>query len=370
MKHFKICELNRKINISVCLAAIILIMIFSIIFLFIYLKRNTVYYVHYDEHSNLDYNVNLKKNNYYEEKSLNKGKQYIASLIDSIDANFKYKLDVKEDLKYNYKYKITANVNVTDNNTNKSIYTISEDMLEEKTGESDGTLDINENVKINYNKYNNKISKFVKTYNLTNVTSKLTLQMYVGIDGDLKELNKDNTSVISLDIPLTTNTVAIDINYDLSNNVDNLITLKPSYQKSKIWLNIAIIMFVIDLGLLLAFIKYVIDTQTDEEKYNVQLKRILNNYGSQISKVEDEFDMKGYQILKVANFVDLLEIRDTMHTPIIMLENKEQHVTCFIIPTDNKLLYFYSLSINQYALPSGEDESEEYEEKVCTKSIK
>ena len=51
--------------------------------------------------------------------------------------------------------------------------------------------------------------------------------------------------------------------------------------------------------------------------------------------------MSGYQILRVKKFVDLLEIRDTMHIPIIMIENKENLVTCFIIPTDNKILYFH-----------------------------
>lgn len=364
MKHLKVCELNRKINISIWLTSIILILLVSIIFLFLYLKRNIVYYVHYDEKSDLDYNVNLKENSYYETNQLNKDKQYIASLIDSIDANFKYKLDVKEDLKYDYKYKISANINVIDNNTNKSIYTFSEDMLEEKTGKSDGTLDINENIKIDYDKYNSKISKFVKTYNLTNVTSKLTLQMNVGIYGDLQEINKDEVSVISLDIPLVSNTVAIDTNYNLSNNVDNLITLKPSYQKSKIWLNLSIIIFIIDLGLTGLLIRYAIKSRTDEDKYNGQLRKILNNYGTQISKVEDDFNMEGYQILKVVNFVDLLEIRDTMHSPIIMIENKENLVTCFVIPTNNQILYFYSLSAKQYALPEGKIESEKDEETV------
>lgn len=98
-----------------------------------------------------------------------------------------------------------------------------------------------------------------------------------------------------------------------------------------------------------------ITSRTEEDKYNGKVKRILNNYGSYISKIEDEFNMEGYQILKVANFVDLLEIRDTIHSPIIMIENKEQCVSCFIIPTNNNLLYFYSLGVTQYALPSGKN---------------
>lgn len=353
MRGFKLKELNRKINISISIAVIILLLIISITCLFLYIKRNKVYYVHYDEKSDLDYKVALKENDYFEEEYLEKDNQYIASLIDYIDATFKYNLNVKEDIAYNYDYKIVANVDVVDDKTNKTLYTFSENVLEEISGQSDGVLDIEEHIKIDYNKYNDKISDFVNTYNLSKATSKLNLKMYVGIDGDLEELNKTEDSVISLEIPLTTNTVAIDASYDLSNNVDNLITLKPSYQNAAIWRNISAILFVIDVVLVGACIKYAIDTETEEDKYNGQLKKILNNYGSYISKVEDEFDMQNYQILKVANFIDLLEIRDTIHIPIIMIEKKEQFMTYFIIPTANNILYFYSLGAMQYALPVG-----------------
>ena len=69
--------------------------------------------------------------------------------------------------------------------------------------------------------------------------------------------------------------------------------------------------------------------------------------------------MREYQILKVENFIDLLEIRDTLQTPIIMIENKESLTTCFIIPTANNILYFYSLGVTQYSLPVKENEKKE-----------
>ena len=172
----------------------------------------------------------------------------------------------------------------------------------------------------------------------------------------LQVFQKEDDSVISIDIPLTTDTVGIDVNYNLSNNVDSLITLKSSYNNSKILLYIAVFILMIDIGLTIGLIIYIRSSLTEEEKYKNELSKIVNNYGTYISEVEDEFDMKDYQILKVKKFVDLLEIRDTMHIPIIMIENKENLVTCFIIPTDNKILYFYSLGVTQYALPTANNE--------------
>ena len=366
----KLVEINRKMNIYTWITVLVLILIISVVLFTMYIKKDTVYYVHYNDKSDIDYQVALKENTYFDGNYLGKDQQYIASLIDFINADFKYDLNVDENLEYNYKYKIVANVNVIDNNSNRTVYSFSENLLDEISGQSDRALNIQENVKIDYNKYNDLISEFVNVYHLKNVTSTLTVDMYVGIAGSIEEFNKEEDSVISLDIPLTTDTAAIDINYDLSNNIDNLITLKPSYQNSTILLKIAATLIVIDLGLLVGLIIYIKDSETEEEKYNIQLKKILNNYGSYISKVEDEFDMKGYQILKVENFVDLLEIRDTMHIPIIMIENKENLVTCFIIPTNNNILYFYSLGVTQYALPiSQENKEETLEEENNTQNV-
>ena len=350
----KLIELNRKMNIYTWVVGLIIILIISGVFLTVYLNRDEVYFVHYDDKSDLDYQVALKENDYYDKVYIDKNNQYIASLIDFINGYFNYELSIKEDFEYNYKYKIVANVNVIDDETHKSIYTFSENILEEVSGKTKHNLEIQEKVKIDYNKYNDLISEFIKVYNLNKVTSKLSVNMYVGVAGTEEDFQKEEDSVISLDIPLTTNTVAIDVNYDISNNVDSLITLKSSYKNSKIWLGLSIIIFALDIVLLIALIKYIKDSETEEEKYNSQLSKILNNYGTYISRVEDEFDMSGYQILRVKNFVDLLEVRDTMHIPIIMVENKGNLMAYFVIPTNNNILYFYSLGVTQYALPTTE----------------
>lgn len=352
----KLMELTRKMNIYTWIVGVIFILIISGVFFGIYSKRDKIYYVKYDDYSELDYNVALKNNKYFEEKYLEKDRQYIASLIDYINAKFKYKLTLKEDLEYKYEYKIIANVNVIDNNTNKVIYNLSEDILEKITGKNEKSLTIEESVKIDYNKYNDLISEFVKGYNLKNVTSKLSVNMYVGVAGTTENFQKEEDSVISLDIPLTTDTVGIDVNYNLSNNVESLITLKSGYNNSKILLYIALFFLAVDICLTIGLVIYIRNSLTEEEKYKSKLNKILNNYGTYISEIEDEFDMQDYQILKVKKFIDLLEIRDTMHIPIIMIENKENLVTYFIIPTDNKILYFYSLGITQYALPIGKNE--------------
>lgn len=127
----------------------------------------------------------------------------------------------------------------------------------------------------------------------------------------------------------------------------------------------SILLIAIDVLLLLGLLKYIKDSQTEEEVYNSQLKKILNKYESCISKVEEEFNMSDYRIIKMQSFADLLEIRDTMRLPIIMFENKDKLMACFMITTDSNVLYFFSIGVTQYALPESSEnvEKEEDEEK-------
>ena len=343
---------NRKITIYIGIAILIFVLLLSVIFFKVHINLNKTATISYIDSENIDYKVAYKDNEYYKDEFIEKDNQYIASLIEHIVADFKYDFEMEEDLEYKYKYKVVANVNVIDSKSHKTVYKYSEDILEEKNGDAKKRLNISENIKIDFNKYNNLISKFVRTYNLGNVTSEVNFQMKVGIEGE--NFKEENIAVMGLDIPLTEDTMAIDTKTN-AGNANNLITLNDNKNanKNRLPLGIAITLLIIDLGLLVAFIALVKITATDEDKYNGELRKIMNNYDTFITKIEDEFCMDGYKIYKVQSFVDLLELRDSMHTQIIMMENTEQLVTCFVIPTNNNILYFYSLSVKQYALPVG-----------------
>ena len=58
-------------------------------------NQNKTYYVKYTENSNVDYKVYLKDNEFYEYNYLDKDNEYVVSLIDYINASFKYELDLE-----------------------------------------------------------------------------------------------------------------------------------------------------------------------------------------------------------------------------------------------------------------------------------
>ena len=63
--------------------------------------------------------------------------------------------------------------------------------------------------------------------------------------------------------------------------------------------------------------------------------------------VNNDFDLDGYQVLKVDTFTDMLEIRDTIQEPVLMAENKTKTGVYFLIPSKTKILYLYGLKVSE-----------------------
>lgn len=356
-------QAKRTRNILIYLCAIITIFSISLVSLLIYFEKNKNYYVSYNENGIINYKVYLRENDFFDNNYLEENNQYIASLIDYITAEFKYKLSMdEENVNYKYSYKIDAIVDVKEKGTQNSLYNFTETILEtdEKQSNSNEKVSIQENVEIDYNKYNDIIKKFVSVYELDDIESTLTINMHIKTKGSCEEFREDsnNESVMTLSIPLTTKTMAIDISNNMVNANDNILVCKKDYKNVYTFLIISIAAILCDIVLLIALVKYQIKTRTAETIYEKELKKILNNYRSYIQKINNLFDLNGYQPLRVDTFNELLEIRDTIQQPILMVENESKSGVYFIIPSNTKILYMYRLKVSdikQQMLKNTED---------------
>lgn len=342
----------RKRNIIKYSIFIALFIIISVTFFVIYLNSNKTQYVNYTENKDLDYKVYLKENTFFKENYSDSNNQYIASLIDYIEANFKYELELEdEEVEYTYSYRIEADVQVIDKSSKKNLYKDKENLVEKKTINSTGNekVSINEKVNIDYNKYNNLIKRFINIYSLSDIESILKVNMYVSIYGNCDKLETGSTnksSTITINIPLTTKTVGIDMLYDLGDTGEKVLVCKNTNKLSNLFLAITISSLIISLIFINVLIKYIKDTQTAENIYEKELRKILTNYKSYIQQVNNEISVKGREVLKVDSFTDLLEIRDTTQEPILMVKSKEKKSVYFFIPSKTDIIYSYGLRIN------------------------
>ena len=336
----------RKREIQNLVLMIIITAVIGLLTLFAYFAKGKDHYIKYNENSQIDYKVYLKENDFYDKNYLEKGKGYIASLIDSISTNFTYNIKFSEEISYKYSYRIAVEVDVQDGKNDSNIYHFTENLVEHNLSSNTGNLEINEDIVIKYENYNNIISRFKEIYDLSNTDCTLNAYLYVNI----QDIDKSNTTslvdkkVSSLAIPLTLNTVSIDIGNNIITNNHNQFELSKAENNEWI-LAVSAIFLMISAVYVIILVRYLEKTKTAQMVYEKEIKSILSNYDSYIQKINGTYDIGTSQVLKIETFNDMLEIRDTLKQPILMLENEAKDGSFFIIPATNSIIYTYALRV-------------------------
>lgn len=303
------------------------------------------HYVNYTEDSDLDYKVYYNDNSFFDDNYADKSSKYIASLIKNINADFSYNITFLENnIDFDYTYKIIANVSVLDGEDKEKLYNHNDVLFESGILKGASKTNINKTVDIDYNKYNALISKFVNTYDLRDVESSLNVSMYISMRNSgsqtIEKLNKK--ALISLKIPLTKRTVGIDLSRDLTKSSNRKLLIKNNINyKPLLFIGITELSFT--LIVIIIVVMYYRKNRTIKNIYDREIRKILNNYDGYIQKISSKYKIGTSQVIKVESFDDMLEIRDTLKTPILMLENEIKDGTFFIIPAANGIIYAYAL---------------------------
>ena len=180
---------------------------------------------------------------------------------------------------------------------------------------------------------------------LNNSISTLNINLYIAIDNiDDTSLNINEKKVSSITIPLTERTVSIDINNEIIQDNINKMVIKKAHNHNWILL-ISLIFLLFSVVYTIYLIIYSRRTRTAQMIYEKEIKSIMNNYDSYIQKISGTYDIGTSQVLKIESFNDMLEIRDTLKQPILMLENEKKNGTFFIIPATNSIIYTYALRV-------------------------
>ena len=363
---------KRKFNLTLLVTLIFVLIAFSTGLLYKYLDLNKKEYIIYNENSDLDYDVIYKQNDFFNNNLVEKNNKYIASLIDYIKANFNYKFSFPDsDINYNYSYKIIANLKVKDSNDNNAIlYQNKETIFESNVMNGKRSTNINKSINIDYNKYNNLISSFLKTYELKDANSELKISMFVDIQSkgntSIEDMNKK--AVVSLTVPLTKKTISIDLSSDLtkSNNRRLLVKNNNNYLP---FLIASIVLYVLSFVVIAIALVYARKTRTIKNIYDREIKKILNNYDGYIQKINNKYKIGTSQVIKVEKFEDMLEIRETLKTPILMLKNDRDDGTFFIIPAANGIIYAFALRMIDIIARKKGEQAPDYDLKNIDKEM-
>ena len=300
--------------------------------------------VSYEEHGNADYKVFLKDNIYYEDKYLDKNMSYIANLIDyiSVDYNYKFKADTLFDGEYSYK--IRADLEILNAENKTLFFTKKYDLIKEKTFtiENQNEYNIVENIKIDYDHYNSLANGFKSSYGVDTESNLIVyLDLYRNIDqNSINNPNINGNGTIKLTIPLSEKAINIKMDSMEINNKNVITSLDDYYLEDIKYLIIGIISLIVSLYLFIKIVKRLSRLSISPTDYDKTLKKILNQYDRLIVTTSSMPNLEKNNIIKLKEFVELLDAKDNLHKPIFFIEVTPHQKAYFFIQDDDNIILF------------------------------
>ena len=334
------------------------VLLLTIIFSAIFFSLNKSTFISYTEKGDVEYLVFLKENDVFTNNYLDQDQMYVAGLIEHVWMNFTYELRMAQAAKYSYSYSADAKIVIKDKASKKLFYEgkLTPDapvLVPEQTVELDlprEVLSFYQPITVNYGKYNQKAQEIVNELGIGSVAScTLVVEMKIHINGSTEELaeDKNNTYNFSLSMPLNMDTVSFERSSSVPSGTSRLLTLNKGAARV-VMLVFTIIFIIITFLFAVAYLAFIILTRNTDINYTRKVNKVVSNYKSYIQKIINPFDMTGYQLVVMEAFTELLEIRDTIQSPILMSENEDKTCTTFMIPTNTNLLYIYEIKVEDY----------------------
>ena len=309
--------------------------------------------INYEEASNpIDYKVFLKENSFFETPYLDEGVTYISSLIDYINVDFNYKISFSDALTGKYKYVVKATILANKVNDDGKYWSKEYELIKKEDSFKDSTyVSTSQNIKLDYQKYNDLLSSFKKEYGLA-IDGILHVEMIIDIDGYIDEDNIVNCSddcnhlkknnVLKMDIPLTQSSVDISINTNESSTSNGNITYEKKVSDSInhiIAIGLGVMFLLISLIVIFYMIKYIIRKRQMISNYHKEINKILSTYDSIIVNSDRIDNLSKYNVIKVNSFEELLDAHSEVRMPINYIELHDDYSLFVLINNDVAWVY-------------------------------
>ena len=299
--------------------------------------------IRYSEKNNINYKVYLKENDFFESEYLEMNKTYIASLIDRVDINFKYSFDLQEKMSGSYSYYIRGIISANKASGGTGNYWSKEyKLFEKKDNKYSNTnkIEIDENVSIDYQEYNEILNSFKNEYGLS-MQGNLKVELVVENNISTEKVNRIllKESNLSLNIPLTSLTIEVPIQSNGSSNNGILINEKV-YDDALIYriLELSSYLFFGISGLCIVYMA-ILEVKS-ESAYNKRLRKILKVYDGILVEVSTLPNFDKFDVIEVKSFEELIDAHSEIRKPI-NFNQKIDGVKFLLI--DNGIAWVYSL---------------------------
>ncbi|MBQ9181576.1 MAG: hypothetical protein IJ134_02980 [Bacilli bacterium] len=314
------------------LAMVVLTVILGILsfYFFMQSKQQISTVVDFKENGGVKYKVYLNDKTYYNRDYLDEGMQYISSIVDYIDLNFNYKAtyDIKDTFDINKK--IVADIKIVDTENNDKVIYSENDILKQDANTSEN-IDVSDQIKIDYTKYNNLANKFKSDYGIS-------ANCNLVIDYDLMYESKENDIVgskkMTVEIPLSRQMINISKSSDISSNEPYSLRTSES-PLNKVMFGISIMLAALGFVSLVILALKIKSRLSKESKYERYIKKLLRENDSYITESNNSFIDSNAPVVSINSFKELLDVRNNLEKPIIYVKVNENESKFVIMDTQN-----------------------------------
>lgn len=269
--------------------------------------------------------------------------QNVASLIDKIDLNYIYALNLSEKGKYEYNYTITAYTIIEEKGNKDVVLFHKDEILDSNNTVSTNheNLEINKSFKIDYQKYNKLIEDFKKSYEL-DINAYMKVEMNVNMIATVEDMpQKIQRSFTSNSIiPLGKQTIELSFDKDDHKYDGKLVKLK---EKTNTYDSIALfndIVYKLDILYVLFVFFFFIKIRPKKRKFDKHIEKILKAYDKDIVNVHEIPNFEKENVYKIDEIKELVDAKNALNRPIM---HYETHNYAIFFITTQEDIYYYEL---------------------------
>lgn len=331
-----------KINKKISIISILLIIIgIALIVSTVSTTEGGIDSFNYNIKRNVYSSVELLPNNFYDNNNVISS-SYPANLINKINLNYVYNYSGNLSSNYSYSYNIKAYL--VGNYNDSEVWRKEYDLLPTTEIKKGKSININDNISIDYQIYKNLVNQY--NYD-TNITTDSYLLVQMNINGsniiDSSSENDDNNVIndkIEVKIPINNYVTSVENTYDksstgtyaLNNKIDN---------------NRLIIIVTGSVSILVAILLILYSLRNQEltqvEKYKRNVNQIEKDYSDLIVVVTNEPDVLTLKKMYIEKIEDMIDIADQNKVNIIQYEaikNRKTNLYAII----GKYVYIYTIT--------------------------
>ncbi len=334
-------QVKHKLNISI--VVFIVLSLISLVPLYLGFKKQSTYTINKIEKSVTDYKVYMNKDEIYTKDFQESGYGYISSTIDYVKANYNYELKFNKDAKTKYDYEVKSILTIKEPGIDGSVLYTKEFQEMDKKADliAEKDLILNEEVNIDYKKYNGHVENYKQNYGVS-VDASVKTVMYITektmYDG--REIFKE-VRELSTTIPLGEHTLDIKVNNPINSVVE--LTGESKLKLDFVYVGLGGILVLMAIVYIIKTIVLLNSYEGLKTPYDARLAKILKEYDrivveTDVTKIGQNFKNE----ITVNEFDELVDVRDNTEQPILYVERKIGKQADFMVIND-ETVYVYHL---------------------------